>query len=65
MDELSTEIRLSKMFSKSVVNHDLIRPYWFTASIKPSKEALTLTTVFTLQDWESLIQLAEAYEGSL
>ncbi|KAG2200358.1 hypothetical protein INT47_002272, partial [Mucor saturninus] len=65
LDELSTQIRLSKMFSKSIVNNDVIRPYWFTASIKPSKDALTLTTVFTLQEWESLTQLAEAYEGPI
>lgn len=65
LDDLSTGIRLSKMFSKSIVNNDLIRPYWFTASIKPSKEALTLNTVLTLKEWDSLTQLAEAYEGNL
>jgi hypothetical protein len=64
LNEILPETRLSKMFSKSAVNNDFIRPYWFTASIKPNKEALTLTTVLTLKDWDCLTQLAELYEGN-
>lgn len=63
LEEISPEMRSSKMFSKSAANNDFIRPYWFTASIKPSKDALTLNTVLTLKDWDYLIQLAELYEG--
>lgn len=65
LDEILPETRLSKMFSKSTVNNDFIRPYWFTASIKPGKDALTLTTVATLQDWDDLTKLAELYEGPI
>ncbi|KAI8997736.1 hypothetical protein BDB01DRAFT_713634, partial [Pilobolus umbonatus] len=56
-------LRLSKMFSKSNIKRELIRPYWFTASVKPDKDSLTLTTVLTLAEWDSLTQLAELYEG--
>lgn len=63
LDEILPETRISKMFSKSIVNNDYIRPHWFTASIKPSKEALTLTTVVTLEEWDHLTKLAELYEG--
>lgn len=63
LDEILPETRLSKMFSKSIVNNGFIRPYWFTASIKPPKETLTLTTVVELRDLEHLIQLAQMYEG--
>lgn len=65
LEEISPEMRSSKMFSKSTASNDFIRPYWFTASIKPSKDALTLNTVLTLKDWDCLIQLAELYEGKL
>ncbi|KAG2229558.1 hypothetical protein INT48_004824 [Thamnidium elegans] len=65
LEEISPEMRSSKMFSKSAANNDFIRPYWFTASIKPSKDALTLNTVLTLKDWDYLIQLAELYEGPI
>lgn len=65
LNEILPETRLSKMFSKSGVNNDFIRPYWFTASIKPNKDALTLTTVVTLDDWDSLVQLADIYDGKV
>lgn len=65
LEEILPETRLSKMFSKSAVNNDFIRPYWFTSSIKPSKDSLTLTTVVELRDMEHLIQLADQYEGGV
>ena len=64
LDEILPETRLSKMFSKSTVNKDFIRPFWFTSSIKPVKDALTLTTVVKLEEWDHLTKLAELYEGS-
>ncbi|KAI9483372.1 MAG: hypothetical protein EXX96DRAFT_140394 [Benjaminiella poitrasii] len=60
------------MFSKSssVINyhHDnlIIRPYWFTASIKPARDdSLTLITVVELRDLNHLIKLAELYQSSI
>ncbi|KAI8967739.1 hypothetical protein BDF20DRAFT_898960 [Mycotypha africana] len=64
-NEITPQIRLSKMFSKSVVSQDLIRPYWFTSSIQPSKEALTLTTVVEWKELEALVRLAQVYEGPI
>ncbi|KAL7320504.1 hypothetical protein PS15m_000390 [Mucor circinelloides] len=65
LDDILPETRLSKMFSKSIVNNGFIRPYWFTASIRPPKETLTLATVVEFRDLEYLIQLAEMYEGPI
>ncbi|KAI8058651.1 uncharacterized protein B0P05DRAFT_478763 [Gilbertella persicaria] len=53
------------MFSKSIVHRDLIRPHWFTASIQPTKESLTLITVVELKQIGHLVQLAQLYKGPI
>ncbi|KAI7908165.1 uncharacterized protein BX663DRAFT_493246 [Cokeromyces recurvatus] len=72
LNELLPEFLLSKIFSKSssIVNYHhnnlIIRPYWFTASIKPVQDdTLTLATVVESKDLNHLIKLAELYQGSI
>lgn len=63
LNSVTTSLRLGKMFSKSMVRMDHIRPYWFTASTPPT--GLTLTTVLTMDEWSDLIRLAEQWQGPI
>lgn len=63
LNDLSYQIRLSKMFSKSLVRMDHLRPYWFTATHTPAPNSLTLATVVTMDEWSSLANLAETWQG--
>lgn len=64
LNDMLPETKLSKLFSKSIVGQEFVRPNWFTGSIKPSKDALSLITVVELKDFDSLIDLADLYEGT-
>lgn len=64
LNDLSYQIRLSKMFSKSLVRMDHLRPYWFTATHTPAPDSLTLATVVTMDEWSDLANLAETWQGN-
>lgn len=64
LNDLSYQLRLSKMFSKSLVRMDHLRPYWFTATHTPAPNSLTLATVVTMDEWSALANLAETWQGT-
>ncbi|KAI8393793.1 uncharacterized protein BYT42DRAFT_488413, partial [Radiomyces spectabilis] len=61
---VTPQLRISKMFSKSSTHMDHVRPFWFTATTQPKAEALTLTTVLTLDEWDQLKRLTEIWQGT-
>lgn len=63
LNDLTYRLRLSKMFSKSLIQTDHIRPQWFTASLAPAPDDVTLVTVLTMDEWPHLAHLAELYKG--
>lgn len=65
IDELSYQLRLSKMFSKSLGRMDHLRPHWFSATVDPDPQSLTLATVLTMDEWPNLIRLAEQWKGNI
>ncbi|KAI8379995.1 hypothetical protein EDC96DRAFT_120350 [Choanephora cucurbitarum] len=65
LNHLLPEARLAKVFSKSNLHRHTIRPHWFTASIKPSRDALTLTTVVEPRQLDQLTRLSQLYQGPI
>ncbi|KAI8339172.1 hypothetical protein BC941DRAFT_512395 [Chlamydoabsidia padenii] len=63
LNNLNTQLRLSKMFSKSLQQPDNVRPFWFTAS-GPATH-ICITTVMTLDDMDSLERMAIHWKGSI
>ncbi|KAI9321297.1 hypothetical protein BX666DRAFT_1850805 [Dichotomocladium elegans] len=62
---LPQQLRLSKMFSKSLLRMNHIRPYWASASVTPSEDSLTIVTVLDMDDWDHLVHLAEIWQGAM
>ncbi|KAI8096571.1 uncharacterized protein BX664DRAFT_324290 [Halteromyces radiatus] len=60
---LNTQLRLSKMFSKSLRQPDNVRPFWMTATEPPT--SICITTVLTLDDMDSLEIMATHWQGSI
>jgi hypothetical protein len=60
---LNTQLRLSKMFSKSLQQPDNVRPFWFTASEPPTP--IGITTILTLDDMEYLDTIATYWKGKV
>ncbi|KAI8149398.1 hypothetical protein BJV82DRAFT_504824 [Fennellomyces sp. T-0311] len=65
LNTLSYQLRLSKMFSKSLIRMDHLRPYWFTASAAPTSDQLTIATTLTMDEWPHLVRLAEIWQGAI
>lgn len=65
IDELPYQLRLSKMFSKSLGRMDHLRPHWFSATADPDPQSLTIATVLTMDEWPNLIRLAEQWNGNV
>jgi hypothetical protein len=61
LNALDTQLRLSKMFSKSLRQPDNVRPFWLTASEPATR--LSIATVLTLDDMDSLELMATNWRG--
>ncbi|KAI8338933.1 hypothetical protein BC941DRAFT_421647 [Chlamydoabsidia padenii] len=60
---INTQLRLGKMFSKSLQQPDNVRPFWFKA--KSPITPIGITTVLTLDDMDSLETMASHWQGSI
>ena len=63
LNTLTYQLRLSKMFSKSLIRMDHLRPYWFTSTATPSPDQLGISTILTMDEWPHLVHLAEIWQG--
>ncbi|KAI9256481.1 hypothetical protein BDA99DRAFT_516525 [Phascolomyces articulosus] len=65
LNTLTYQLRLSKMFSKSLIRMDHLRPYWFTATASPTSDQITIATILTMDEWPHLVRLAEIWQGPI
>ncbi|KAG0171120.1 hypothetical protein DFQ28_001569 [Apophysomyces sp. BC1034] len=65
LDDIPHTLWISKIFSKSGMKFDHVRPHWFTATDASHSHTVTLATVLTPEDWPHLVRLASLWQGPI